>query len=170
MIIPFSSIESSTIQQACTTIRAASKKRLRDAKLFDFIMQDGIEIPGVHGVYFFFAADNETCLYVGKNSSPQFIERIPWHFALGEESWQNHFLKYYRRHYQSASLFEAAQAAGDCHILLMPALHEVIAKAETFFRVFLKPRFNTLASGRRFLNLIRIPLDSNLGEAIRCRS
>ena len=167
MILPFSSIEASTIQQACTTILTAPKKRLRDAKLFDFIMQDGIELLGVHGVYFFFAADNATCLYVGKNSSPQFIERIPWHLALGEDSWQNHFLKYYRKQYQLASLFEAAKAAGDCHILLMPAPHEIIAKAEKFFRVFLKPRFNTLTSGRRFLN--SIPLDMNVGEAIRHR-
>ena len=167
MILPFNSIEGSSIQQACSTISAAPKKRLGDLKLFDIIMQDGLEPPATHGIYFFFDADKTTCLYVGKNASQQFIERIPWHFALSESSWMNHFLKYYKKHHQSPSLFEAARGASDCYILLMPVPDELIAKAEKFFRVFLKPRFNSLASASRLLN--SIPSDTNLGEAIRNR-
>jgi hypothetical protein len=163
MILPFSSIEASSIHEACSAIAAAPKKRLRDAKLFDFIMQDGME----HGIYFFFAPDSTTCLFVGKNSSQQFIERIPSHFAISEASWMNHFLKRYRIQHQSISLFEAAKDAGDCHILLMPVEDDLIAKAEKFFRIFQKPQFNTLkkASARRFLS--SIPLDMNLGEVLR---
>lgn len=167
MILPFSSIEGSTIEQACSTIAAAKKKRLGDAKLFDFIMQDDSELPGLHGIYMFFDADSATCLYVGKNSSPQYIERIPWHFAVSEGSWQNHFLKYYRTHHQSPSLFEAAQGARNCHILLMPVPHELITKTEKFFRVFQKPLFNKLSASGRYLN--SIPLDTNVGDAIRTR-
>lgn len=166
MILPFSSIDTSSIKEGCSAIAAAPKKRLRDAKLFDFIMHDGVPLVGVHGIYFFFASDNSTCLYVGKNSSMQFIERIPWHFAIAEASWQNHFLKYYRKTYQLDSLFEAAKGAGDCHILLMPVDRgDLITKAERFFRVFQKPQFNSLSSANRYIN--SIPLDINLGEVIR---
>ena len=53
MILPYSSIEGLTIQQACSTVTAAKKKRIGDAKLFDFIIQDDSELPGIHGIYFF---------------------------------------------------------------------------------------------------------------------
>lgn len=166
MILPFSSVEHLSIRDGCAAIVAAPKRRLADAKLFDFIMQEGAPLPGVHGVYFYFAADGTTCLFVGKNSSQQFIERIPWHFAVSDGSWQNHFLRYYRTHHHSESLFEAAKAAGDCYILLMPVLpHEVIGRAERFFRVFQQPRFNTLSSGKRLT--ASIGLDMNLGEIVR---
>ena len=95
----------------------------------------------------------------------QFIERIPWHFAIGEGSWQNHFLKYYKKHYQLDSLFEAAKGAADCHILLMPVDGDLITKAEKFFRIFQKPKFNSLRSAGRFIEAI--PPDMNLGDVIR---
>ncbi len=154
MILPLSSVEHLSIRDGCAAIAAAPKRRLADVKLFDFIIQDGAPLPGVHGIYFYFAPDGTSCLYVGKNSSQQFIERIPWHFALSDGSWQNHFLKYYRTHNHSESLFEAAKAAGDCQILLMPVAHELVGKAERFFRVFQQPRFNTLSSGKRLTTAI----------------
>lgn len=165
MILPFRSIEALSVSEACKAISAAPKKRLRDARLFDFIMQDSAELPGLHGIYFYFAPDNETCLYVGKNSSQQFIERIPWHFAVSEGSWQNHFLKYHRKHTNAESLFAAAKSAGDCHVLLMPVEDDLIAIAEKFFRVFQKPRFNTLASWCHLLD--SVPPDRNVREAIK---
>jgi len=164
LILPFTTIENLSVSEACKAIAAAPKKRLRDAKLFDFIMQDGAELPGLHGIYFYFAPDDRTCLYVGKNSSQQFIERIPWHFAVSEGSWQNHFLKYYRKHHNSNSLFNAAKAAGDCYILLVPIEDELITSAEKFFRVFQKPQFNTLASRRHLFN--SVPTETNVREAI----
>jgi hypothetical protein len=164
LILPFSSIEALSIHEACSAVAAAPKKRLRDAKLFDFFMLDGMQLPGMHGIYFFFAPDNTTCLYVGKNSSMQFVERIPWHFAIDEASWMNHFVKYYRTHHQSPSLFEAAKDAGDCHILLMPVESELIAKVERFFRVFQKPQFNSIEFIPRYLKAS--PLDAKIGEVI----
>ena len=154
-----------SIAEANKAISAAPKKLLRDIKLFDFIMQDGAEIPGVHGIYFYFAPDAETCLYVGKNSSQQFIERIPWHFAISEGSWQNHFLKYFRKHHNFGTLFEAAKDIGDCHILLMPIDAELIKNSEKFFRVFQKPQFNTLAAWGHLLNSVQ--LENNIKEAIQ---
>ena len=168
--MPFRSIEALSIHEAVSAISAAPKKRLRDVHLFDFIMHDGKELPdGVHGIYFFFAPDGTTCLYVGKNSSPQFIERIPWHLAISETSWQNYFLKYYKKDREFTSLFEAAKDAGDCQILLMPTPPEdgLIAKAEWLFRFFQKPEFNALASGGRFRILSSVPPNAVLGEVVR---
>lgn len=170
MILPFRRIEVLSIQEAVSEITTAPKKRLRDVQLFDFIMHDGQELPdGVNGIYFFFAPNSTTCLYVGKNSSPQFIERIPWHFAISEASWQNHFLKYYKKSHQSASLFEAAKDAEECQILLMPVPLEdgLIARAEDLFRVFQRPKFNALTSGGRFRRLSSVPPDAVLGEVVR---
>lgn len=136
-------------------------------------MHNGKELPdGVHGIYFFFAPDSETCLYVGKNSSPQFVERIPWHFAISENSWQNHFLKYFKKDRNCSSLFEAAQDAGDCQILLMPTPqdNDLIATIEWLFRFFQKPKFNALASGRHFRFLRSIPATTVLGEVARNNS
>jgi hypothetical protein len=169
MIVPFSSIERLSIHEACSAIVSAPKKRLRDAKLFDFIIQGGKELTdGVHGIYFFFAPDNTTCLYVGKSSSMQFIERIPWHFAIGEASWQNHFLKYYKKDRQCSSLFEAAKETEDCQILLMPVEDALITeKSEKFFRIFQKPQFNTLQSRRYRLLASSISINAKLGEVVR---
>jgi len=153
------------IDDACSAIGVASKKRLKDTRLFDLIMQDGKELAGVQGIYFFFAPDSTTCLYVGKNSSQQFIERISAHLAISEASWMNHFLKYYKDHHQSASLFAAANAAGECQILLMPTEDDLIAKAERLFRIILKPLFNSLAPKRRSVS--SIPPDTHIGEVLR---
>jgi hypothetical protein len=169
LIVPFRSIEGLSIQDACSAIVAAPKTPLREVRLFDFIMHEGKElIDGVHGLYFVFSPDRTTCLYVGKNSSPQFIERIPAHFAISEASWLNHFLKYYKKDRQLSSLFEAAKDAGDCHILLMLIRDDeiLIAKAEWLSRFFQKPKFNSLASGRNFSRLSSIEPSTILGEAI----
>jgi hypothetical protein len=167
MILPFKSIEALSVAEAIKSITTAPKKQIRDIKLFDFIMQGGTEISGVHGIYFYFAPDGETCLYVGKNSSQQYIERIPWHFAISEGSWQNHFLKYFRKYYNYGTLFEAAKKIGDCHILLMPVDAELIKNSEKFFRVFQNPQFNTLAAWRHLLD--SVPLECNVKEAIQTR-
>jgi hypothetical protein len=169
LIVPFRSIEGLSIQDACSAIAAAPKTLLREVKLFDFIIHEGRELTdGVHGLYFFFSPDRTASLYVGKNSSPQFIERIHAHFAISEASWLNHFLKYYKEDRQFTSLFEAAKDAGDCHLLLMPIRDDEvpIAKAEWLFRFFQKPNFNSLASGRNFGRLSSIPPSTILGEAI----
>ena len=98
-----------------------------------------------HGVYFFFSPEND-CLYVGKNSSQSFVERIPWHFALSEESWMNHFVKYHRKFGEFKSIPEAAIDSKRCQLLLMPVANEnleSIKPLEKFFRLFLKPRYNS---------------------------
>jgi hypothetical protein len=78
----------------------------------------------------------------------------------------NHFLKYYKKHYQTTSLFEAAKGAGDCYILLMPVEGDLIVKAERVLRVFQKPKFNTLETRRQLFS--SIPLDTSIGDALRC--
>jgi hypothetical protein len=141
MILDFSKIEHLPVGDARSAIASAPKMRLGEIKIYDLITEDS------HGIYLFFSPDSTTCLYVGKNSSMQFVERIPLHFAIGETSWQNHFLKKYRNHYKSGSLPDTAKAVSGCHILLMPVRkYELIAKAEKFFRVVQKPVLNELKS------------------------
>lgn len=123
-------------------IAHASRAPLRDLKVFDLILDGDGPTDICHGVYAFFDPEG-ICLYVGKNSSQSFVERIPWHFALGEGSWMNHFLKYLKRDQSLTSLGGAAMAARNCELLLMPiAQYELIGAFEKFLRIFLMPKFN----------------------------
>lgn len=160
MILDFSKIEHLPVGDACSTIASAPKMRLGEIRIYDLITEDS------HGVYFFFGPDRTTCLYVGKNSSMQFVERIPHHFATDQTSWQNHFLKKYRDHYTSGSLPETTKAVRDCHILLMPVRrYELIVRAERFFRVFQEPVLNELKSAKAKL-LKSAPDFKSVGDAI----
>ncbi len=136
LVLPFSEIRGLCVDEARRKIIGAGKKRLADITLYDLI------IPDNHGIYFFFAPDGATCLYVGKNSSLQFVERMGSHFAVDQTSWHNHFLKYYKAQHKVASLIETAQAVADCRLLLMPVTSELISSAEKFFRVALSPVLN----------------------------
>ncbi len=164
LTLPFSEIAELTVSAACAEVKGARKKRLADVRLFDLVLQDQ---PN-QGIYFFFAPEpDECCLYVGKNSSMQFIERLGMHFAVAEASWQNHFLKAYKKHHRpQQSLTEALKDAGDCRLLLMPMDDGLAAKAETFFRIFQEPLFNSLTSRRAQQARKSIGADDGLRDAI----
>ncbi len=165
LTLPFSKIAELTVSAACAAVKGAKKKRLADVRLFDLVIQDQ---PN-QGIYFFFAPDGCTCLYVGKNSSMQFTERLGMHFAVADESWQNHFLKAYKEHHKQQSLTSALAHAGDCRLLLMPIMPTddgLAAKAETFFRIFQEPLFNSLKSRRAQRARESIGADDRLLKAI----
>jgi len=142
VIVAFESIQYLTVEQACDAIRNQDKKRVDDLRVLDLIMQKDEALPFVHGLYMFFESDGKSCLYVGRVMSPQFIERVPAHFAISEASWSNQFLKTHKEHSNCASLNSAAVSAKDCQILILPMPHEFIDGAEKLFILFLKPRYN----------------------------
>jgi len=163
MILPYSTIENVSIAEARDQIVASEKRALKDIKIIDLIIQNGGELESRHGVYFFFSEKNE-CLYVGKNSSQQFVERIPWHFALSVDSYGNHFLKYYKKRYGLDSIFEAAKHTLDCKLLLMPVIQRDITKIEKLFRVFSDPLLNKLRAANQIKE--KIPADTIVSDGI----
>ena len=123
-------------------IRAANRKRLGDVTLFDLILNESEAHPHHHGVYLFTSSGGDQILYVGRVKSPQFIERLPSHFALGEDSWQNQFLKHHRKSIGVVSLREAAVAAADCELLLVLAPQGNATELEALLIHVLKPIYN----------------------------
>lgn len=138
--IPFEHIADQPAQTALDTVRHASKKPVGELKIYDLIREGDEPSSTRNGVYLFFSPEN-SCLYVGKNSAQAFVERVPWHFAVWEESWMNHILKRTKERHALGSLIEAANYAADYQLLLIPMGsndRSVIKPLEKFFRLFLK--------------------------------
>ena len=145
--LPFSELANRSAADALDAVEGVGKKRLGDLKVYDLLLHN--DEPVLNGVYLFFSPSGE-CLYVGKNSAQKFVERIPWHFALDEGAWMNHYLKRTRQHKELETLAEAAAAAKDDLLLLIPVKRrELIKPLEKFFRVFAVPRYNAYSSGYR---------------------
>lgn len=158
-----SSIVNLPARDSLLKIKLAEKITISDLKVIDLILENDEPTINCSGIYTFYSQNNE-CLYVGKTESC-FIERIPWHFALHESAWMNHFLKYLRRDLQNIkTLEEAALKALNCKLLLLPIDNgkwNLIKPLEKFFRIFLIPKFNTYSESYRnkYANL-------NLSESI----
>lgn len=117
------------------------KIKLKDLKIYDLLFDGRGQTDSVHGVYLFF--EKKKCLYIGKASGREFIERIPDHFALREEAWMNYFLKRYRDNEAIKTLWDAAKAAKNCSILVISVdEHECISKFEKLLRLIFQPAFN----------------------------
>ena len=88
--LPFSKLSDLSGEESLDEIKSSNKIILNKLNLFDLVLENEVPTKLWHGVYVFFS-EKDIPLYVGKNSSQTFIERIPWHFALHEKSWMNHF-------------------------------------------------------------------------------
>lgn len=152
MIFPYTKFAEATVTEAVEMISAAEKRILGHVTLYDLIMPDGVPLEIVHGIYMFFAADNQTCLYVGKVVSPQFIERVPSHLGLRDGSWFNQFLRAHRAQTEADSLSAAAKDAFHCRLLLLPTPHELIANLEKLLIISMKPRYNRRIPRANLLN------------------
>ena len=142
MFLAFELIQGMTVSQARDEIMRAPRKRVSDLKVLDLAFEPGGNVPSQNGVYIFFSEKGE-CLYVGKNSSQTFVERIPWHFALGEGSYANHLLKRLRKIYQIQSLEECAKRASTFELLLIPVpVWENIKPLENLLRKAMCPKLN----------------------------
>ncbi len=147
--LPFSEILALSGKDVLEKIQAAKKIRLSDLKVFDLILDNDQPTSTWHGVYLYFSQEGK-CLYVGKNRSRNFIERIPDHFALHEKAWMNHFLKYLRDSKKLTSLGQAALVAKNCTLLLIPVEEkESIEPLERFLRAFLEPELNGYSEQHR---------------------
>ena len=147
MHINFDSIKNLSLEDARTFIVSHEKMRIGDIKLFDLISDSGHPLSSSQGIYMFFDGSGQTCLYVGKNSSLQFIERIPCHFAQSEHSWHNHFLKYFKKYANIESYYDSAMATQTCHLVLIHFDPQYINKAERIFRFIMAPKFNSVKAG-----------------------
>ena len=136
-----------TVAELKIEIDHAPKMKLENLRVFDLIMENGIPTNQNHGVYLFFSKDNQ-CLYVGKNSSNTFVERIPSHFALDERSWMNYFLKHFKKAHKIESIPETATRVTQCNLLLLSVDErdiEWIDALEKAMRIVMRPLFNDLS-------------------------
>jgi hypothetical protein len=141
--IQYSVLSTLTASDALSRIRNAGKVSVAELRVLD-LTRDG-NSPIWHGVYAFFDRNGEW-VYVGKNSSAQFVERIPWHFA-NDGGWMNRLLQCTKKHHDCKSLFDAVEHAEGFSLLLVPFERSCdrISKLERFLRVFALPRFNAFS-------------------------
>ena len=165
MVVLPEEIEGLTIKEACEVFCEHKKKCLAELSIFDFIIQEDKPLPFVHGIYVFFSSEKNLCLYVGRVMSPQFVERIPAHFAVSEGSWSNQFLKAHREHNDLKTLEDAAVSAKSCKILIAPMEHEVIDKMERLFILFLKPKYNKRKPNKHYYD--KITPEMKITDAIK---
>ncbi len=146
-------------------IQQAEKVPLGELRIYD-LLREG-DRPLLWGVYFFYSAEGR-CLYVGKNSAQKFVERIPAHLSLAPTSWMNHLVKRILKYEGLGSLAEAAEAAREHRLLLMPVSRKEqtaqLAGLEKFFRLFAGPKYNSLEQRRRRYN--GIDLGAQLTEVL----
>jgi hypothetical protein len=130
MKIKLEDLLDSKVDELVWKIKESDKKALEDVSLFDLILDGDQEQAHVHGVYMFFDPSGKKAVYIGKVQSPQFIERLPCHLAIGEGSWSNQFLKGHRNATSAGSLAETANSARKCKLLLLLASPGSAAKLE----------------------------------------
>ena len=142
--VPFSKLESLRAKNVIDAVSDAEKKRVGDVRIYDLMLSKGE--PILNGVYLFFSESGK-CLYAGKNAAQKFVERIPWHFAVDEGAWMNHYLKRTREHKELETLTEAAYAAKEDQLLLISVeQRDLIKPLEKFFRLFAEPEYNSYSS------------------------
>jgi hypothetical protein len=145
-------------------VKQAEKKPLGKLLVYD-LLRDG-DRPLLWGVYFFFSRESE-CLYVGKNSARKFVDRISVHLCLGEKDWMNHLVRRIQKQEGLPCLADAAEAAREHTLLLMPVSQKKeardLAVLEKFFRLFAAPKYNALRRRKRHN---RIDLDAPLVEVL----
>jgi hypothetical protein len=145
-------------------VQQAEKKPLGDLRIYD-LLRDG-DRPLLWGVYFFYSREG-SCLYVGKNSSRKFVERIPVHLCLYPKDWMNHLVQRIRDYEELNSLIDAAEAARTHTLLLVPVSQKEqtkhLAALEKFFRLFAEPKYNALPRRKRHN---RIDLGAPLSEVL----
>jgi len=87
-ILNFKDIEDKTLKEFKESYNKEEYKIiLNELKLYQLITHPGI------GVYIFY--ENNKVMYIGRNSSKCFIERIPAHFDIRKKGWFNQLLYYY---------------------------------------------------------------------------
>ena len=142
-------------------IKNLEKKPLGELKVFDLLKFNDKAI--FHGVYIFFD-ENENILYIGKNSRESFVERIPWHFAMSQYSWMNHFFKY-SKEFNKVETFEeiADKCINNKICLLIVNEHDKIGALEKLLRITFKPKYNSFKTKVMDMNSL---LDQKLDSLI----
>jgi hypothetical protein len=163
--LPFSEISEISATEALRKIRNRRRVQIGELRVIELIVEDNKPQFSSIGVYVFFS-ENNTCLYVGKNQSQHFIERIPRHLVLNEDAWMNYLLRRLRIALNLPSLGHAALAAMECTLLLIPVEKvELIVRLEKFLRLFLEPEFNKYSQRYR-ARYRNIDLSQRLGDLV----
>src|SRR6266446_6795680 len=150
---------------ALQRVQQAEKTPVGELRIYD-LLRDGDRLLR-WGVYFFYSQHGE-CLYVGKNSTQKFVERIPIHFCLEPNTWMNHLVKKIQKHEALPCLTDASEAARGHTLLLMPVSEKEqrtwLAALEKFFRLFAAPKYNALRRRNRHNS---INLDAPLLDVLK---
>lgn len=142
-IINYNQICKQKPDKVICTITKCEKKRLDKLRLYDFIVNSstGRPLKIVHGVYLFFSTQKK-CLYVGKSSSRQFIERIPCHLALGDHAWFNQLLKFSKNEFKS--YVKAIEATKKFTLLMISVKDKKKVKnIEKLLKLIIEPKYNS---------------------------
>jgi hypothetical protein len=90
-LIQFDEVKTGTIDKLLKTIQSKDGKLLNELKVKDLSYHNSDPIfPGT-GIYIF--REGEKVVYVGKNSSMSFTERLAKHFDLRHGAWFNRLLE-----------------------------------------------------------------------------
>lgn len=154
--IPFSELAPLSGHEAVERLESTPTSKIANLHFLDLLPGRNDAFRGGRGVYLFFSPNGD-CVYVGKNSSQTFVERIPWHFSIWERSWGNHLVKRIRARSDEwapggediDTLYDAAQIAVEFRVLLIPfdpPQTDRINAFERFLRTFLEPEFNSFKS------------------------
>ena len=159
-ILLFADIKEQKLNKAIEAIKSVKRKPLSELKVFDLLLTpDGTEQIR-HGVYLFWNAKGQV-VYVGKNSSYHFVQRIPNHLGLSKNFFDNHLLKRIIKFelkidYSYSSFVSAAMYAQNFEISLIPINigtpdtteqeGKQITKFEKLLRVKLEPKYNSYKS------------------------
>ncbi len=147
-------------------IERTKKKTVQDLRIYDLIFDGSKPIAPATGAYIFYSNSGK-CLYVGKNSSKKFAERIPEHFVLTADAWFNTLLKKMVKNKKAATLITAAKELMSCQLLIIPIEENLpIQRIESFFRRVLKPAMNSYTENTGNI-LISKQIHQNLNKPLK---
>ncbi|MFC1513454.1 hypothetical protein ACFL5P_00420 [candidate division KSB1 bacterium] len=165
----FEKIKTRTISNFKKSLEKSNGILVADLKVSDLIFHNKKAISTGHGIYIFKSSDE--FLYVGKSSSRSFIERVPSHFDIRENSWFNTYLNRIIEFEYATDLEDAARFALNTYLLIInfeeqANLEKHCSLLEKLLRGVLEPKFNMLSKRQQKKFENTVDLDYSIIENI----
>lgn len=146
-------IKNKTGEEALKFLINHDKIKIKDISIKDLISDNNEYYIDGHGLYLFFNNLNKL-LYVGKCQSRNFVERIPDHFSLAEESWMNYLLKKIRDNEKTKDLISAYSKSLNYQLLLIRMKEgSNISGLESYIRRYFRPKYNSTKEPNNYLEM-----------------